>query len=543
MTGGVGRELSGAARWQTYHRQMDRLRERRDRLAVRRLDLVLIVTALALLAATALFLADKSLSFALLDRSADVAINALTMLAAGSLAALALARYREAGRLAGLYQASAFLLIAWISLLNLAVVVLKVEGEVGLSLGAPDQLPLYISSVSRLGAGALLVVGGAAAVNAFRNQPRTRRVLLVPSVVVTVVLIVLYLVREQIPNFDALLPAFVGPIGVKAMITEPRFAGAMPDVTGIALLIQAVSAALFLVGMFAYRRSYLRDGPVADGYLAVAMLIGVFAEIHFYFYPGVYGGLVTTSEALRLAFFVVLLAGINAESRSDLRALRSAYAALDRLRISEAERATLEERTRLARELHDGLAQDLWFAKLKHERLVSFVPDEQKELAQEVTQALDSAIAEAKQAVVTMRAGDDRDRPLEELLSRTIDEFAERSGVRTDFSAADLPASLAPRSQVEVLRVLQEALTNVRKHADATVVRVIAEAADSTLHLIIIDNGRGFRPEESVGDGLGLQGMKERARLMGGELRVISEPSGGTTVDLTVPVRDNVRTS
>jgi len=127
-------------------------------------------------------------------------------------------------------------------------------GDFGLSLGAPDQLPLYISSVSRLGAGALLVVGGAAAVNAFRNQPRTRRVLLVPSVVVTVVLIVLYLVREQIPNFDALLPAFVGPIGVKAMITEPRFAGAMPDVTGIALLIQAVSAALFLVGMFAYRR-------------------------------------------------------------------------------------------------------------------------------------------------------------------------------------------------------------------------------------------------------------------------------------------------
>ncbi len=57
-----------------------------------------------------------------------------------------------------------------------------------------------------------------------------------------------------------------------------------------------------------------------------------------------------------------------------MRALRSAYAALDRLRLSEAERATLEERTRVARELHDGLAQDLWFAKLKHERLVPYVP-------------------------------------------------------------------------------------------------------------------------------------------------------------------------
>ena len=74
----------------------------------------------------------------------------------------------------------------------------------------------------------------------------------------------------------------------------------------------------------------------------------------------------------------MLLLGINAESRSDLRALRSAYAALDRLRLSEAERATLEERTRLARELHDGLAQDLWFAKLKHERLVPHVPEEHR---------------------------------------------------------------------------------------------------------------------------------------------------------------------
>jgi signal transduction histidine kinase len=99
---------------------------------------------------------------------------------------------------------------------------------------------------------------------------------------------------------------------------------------------------------------------------------------------------------------------------------------------------------------------------------------------------------------------------------------------------------LPPRTQVEVLRVLQEALTNVRKHADATVVRVSADFQDNTMRLTIVDNGRGFRPEETSGDGLGVQGMKERARLMGGDLRVMSEPSGGTAVDLIVPVRDNV---
>jgi len=528
-----------AAGSQTYHRQMERLRERRDRLAVGRLDLILVFTALVLTVATFAFVTDPSLSFALLDRSADVAINSLTVLAAGSLAALALARYRESGRVAGLFQSSGFLLIAWVALLTVAVVVVKVEGRFGLSLGGlPEQLPLYVSSISRLLAGALLVVGGLAAINAIHRAPRVRPTLLVPVTGLTLVTFVLLIIRERLPNFDSLLPPFIGPAGIAQLIEEPRLAGELPDVTGIGLLIQSLSAGLFMLGALLYRRSYLRDGPVADGYLAVAMLVGAFAEIHFFFYPGVYGGLVTTSEALRLAFFVVLLAGINAESRTDLRALRSAYATLDRLRLSEAERATLEERTRLARELHDGLAQDLWFAKLKHERLVAFVPDEQRELAAEVTQALDSAIAEAKQAVVTMRAGDERDRPLDELLARAVDDFSGRSGVRTDFASADLPESLPARIQVEVLRVLQEALTNVRKHADATVVRVSAEVDDDLLRLSVIDNGKGFRPEEPIGDGVGVQGMKERARLMGGDLRVISEPRGGTAVHLSVPMSE-----
>ena len=79
-----------------------------------------------------------------------------------------------------------------------------------------------------------------------------------------------------------------------------------------------------------------------------------------------------------------------------------------------------------------------------------------------------------------------------------------------------------------MLRVLQEALTNVRKHADATVVRVSAEVRRRpACSLSVVDNGRGFRPEETSGDGLGVQGMKERARLMGGDLRVVSRAIGG----------------
>ncbi|MDQ3937695.1 MAG: sensor histidine kinase [Chloroflexota bacterium] len=514
---------------------MVRLLEGRTLLAVRRLDLILLATAAGLTLATVVILLNPSFSFALVDRSLDVTINSLTVLAAASLAALALGRFRESGHLPGLFESSAFLLMAWVTFINVALVVTQVDARFHLSLGIaepPSQAPLYVWSVSRIAAASLLLLGGIAALNAVRRPPRTRRILLLPVATVSVLAVMLWLARD-------LLPPYVGPEGIQALIEEPRTARALPGMTPIAIIVQALAAALFLSGALLYRRSYLRNGPVADGYLAVALLLAAFGEVHFVLHPGVYTGLVNTVDALRVTFFLVLLMGINAEARSDLRALRSAYAALDRLRLSEAERATLEERTRLARELHDGLAQDLWFAKLKHERLVPHVPSEHHGLAREVTQALDNAIGEAKQALVTMRAGFDRERPLHELLAQAVEDFGSRSGVRADFSAADLPASLPPRTQAEVVRVLQEALTNVSKHADATVVRVTAEAGNGKLVLRIVDNGRGFRPEETPGDGMGVRGMRERARLMGGDLRVRSEPSSGTAVQLSLPVSDN----
>jgi signal transduction histidine kinase len=516
-----------------YHRSMERLHRERDRLAFRRLDLILLVTALALLTVTAAIVVGPTLTFAFLDRSLDVAINSLEVLAAASLAAFALARYRESGRVAGLFQSSAFLVMACVAAADVAVVLRYLDARLGLSLGLPGQAPLYVWSVSRIVAAALLVAGGIAAVYPMRQPPSVGRVLLLPLFGLSLLAVALYALGE-------LLPPFIDEEGIKTLIEDPAIHGALPGVTPIALLLQAIAGGLFLVGVLLYRRSQMRDGPAADGYLALALLLAAVAELHFALYPGVYSGLVTTFDALRLCFFVVLLYGIYAESRSDLRALRGAYTALDRLRHSEAERATLEERARLARELHDGLSQDLWFAKLKHERLMRQVPPEARELATEVTQALDAAITEAKQAVATMRAGAGRDRPLHELLAEAVEDFGERSGLRADFSAADLPASLPARTQAEVLRVLQEALTNVRKHADATVVRVNAELADQTLQLRVVDNGRGFRPEETSGDGMGLQGMRERARLMGGELLVISEPSGGTRVQLSVPVVEAV---
>src|SRR4029453_7163054 len=85
--------------------------------------------------------------------------------------------------------------------------------------------------------------------------------------------------------------------------------------------------------------------------------------------PVVASGIVTSTDALRLAFYVILVLGIQAEIGADFSALRHANAELSRLREVDAANAALAERTRLAREIHDGLAQDLWYAKLKQGRL------------------------------------------------------------------------------------------------------------------------------------------------------------------------------
>ena len=136
-----------------------------------------------------------------------------------------------------------------------------------------------------------------------------------------------------------------------------------------------------------------------------------------------------------------------------------------------------------------------------------------------------------------MRASLTEDVPFADMLTRTVDDFESRSGLRVEFSmSTGIPSSLAPRVQVELLRIVSEALTNVRKHADATMVRISAEVSEGELVITITDNGRGFAQEEAFDQGLGLRGMRERARLIGGSLLVMSELSGGTTIEVRAPL-------
>ncbi len=510
--------------------RVERLRGLPEQLRPQRFDVVLVLTVGAMVGLTLLLLAEPSFSLVVEDRTLDVALSSLTTLAAGGLAALALLRYRETARVSTLFQASAFATLSLLTGFIVVLMLLKLDGRVGLTLGLPEQLPLFVWAITWLTTASLFLAGGVAALRSARARPsHARWLLLTPALAIAGFTVLLYPVRAH-------LPELIDRIGMNVLLGDAK-TYPLPGLTPLVYVFAGATLAVFLAAALAYRQSYVHHGPVADGFLSIALVIAGFAALQQAFYPGVYSGLVTNGYWLRLLCYCVLLLGIYAEQRADMRALRGAYAALDRLRVTETERAALEERSRLAREIHDGLAQHLWFAKLKFERLAAQVPDEAQGLSGEVGQALDSAIVEARQAVVTMRAGIDQDLPLSDMILRVADDFGTRSGLRVECqTSAALPAGISPRLQIEWLRIMQEALTNVRKHADATVVRIRADVVDGALVFSVADNGRGFDPTTAREEGLGMVGMEERARLMGGQLHVSSEPSNGTVVELTLPL-------
>ena len=203
-------------------------------------------------------------------------------------------------------------------------------------------------------------------------------------------------------------------------------------------------------------------------------------------------------------------------------------------------RALLEERARLAREMHDGLAQDLWYARLKQGRLVQLVQgDEERALAVDVMDAIDSGISDARQAVMAMRAGS-TDAPLLEIVKRYVEDFEDRFALDVRFETSGEAPELPARVQAEVLRIVQEALNNVRKHADATVVRVAAVMDGESLRISVVDNGRGFAPQQST-SGFGLLSMRQRAELIGATIRVDSAAHDGTRVSLALPLGSAAR--
>lgn len=493
----------------------------------RRLQVTLGVLCAALIAFTALVFFSPAVGIAIVDERLDLIINTGATLGALAIAALAWARYRVTHEAFAFAQAAAFLALGTLNGLVLMALALDRGAELGFSLEQPGPMPVLSFVLSRFVAGAVLMVGGFAAVRRVNVNPRWSVALVLAPALLTVGL--LSVLRRIDP---------VSPLTPEAIDHLQRRPDQPLDLTTLSpglFVVQLGIGAMFLIGAWLAYRTTIRYDRGADAYLAAGLVLAAFSQLHSALNPGSYEALVTTGDALRVAFYATLLAGVIVQTRSDVRLIQEANAELVLLREAEVHRALLEERGRLAREVHDGLAQDLWYARLKQGRLAQLLTDEEaRALAQDVMDALDSGIADARQTVMAMRAGS-TDAPLLDVVERYVEDFGDRYAVQVRFErSGDVPA-LPARTQAEVLRVVQEALNNVRKHADATVVHVTMATHRGAVEIAIMDNGRGFDTTRTSG-GFGLTGMRERAGLIGSRLEVRSAPSDGTCVTLTVPV-------
>jgi len=203
----------------------------------------------------------------------------------------------------------------------------------------------------------------------------------------------------------------------------------------------------------------------------------------------------------------------------------------------------IQERARLAREIHDGLAQTIGFLKLQSAQLRNILARGEIERARQYLDLFYSTLSEAyqdaRQAIDGLRISPD-ECGLAGWLAQTTNEFRDLSGLNVELDLKEIHAAISPEVQAQLIRIMQEALNNVRKHASAQAVRVVCRETIDDLWLEVQDNGQGFLPEDvAIASRHGLRSMRERADLIGADFQVVSRPQEGTIVRLRLPV-DNL---
>jgi len=225
--------------------------------------------------------------------------------------------------------------------------------------------------------------------------------------------------------------------------------------------------------------------------------------------------------------------------------------AIERARLAEesARLARAEERTRLAREIHDTLAQSLTAIALHLESALHHVdrkPDVVRERLERALSTTRESLEEARRSVLNLRATPLAGRSLTDALASLGRALNAETGVRVHVDAIDPDQSLPLRVEAELYRIAQEALTNVRKHASAKNVRLTLRATRTRVRLAVEDDGTGFTTGRhsrmegggrgATGECHGIQGMRERARLIDGRFTLRSTPGEGTTITVSAPL-------
>jgi signal transduction histidine kinase len=274
----------------------------------------------------------------------------------------------------------------------------------------------------------------------------------------------------------------------------------------------ALLAVVNLVGVVGFARRFRARTEDLDRWLALGLTLTLFASIHLVFSPLAGTSFVSQGDFLRLLAYSVLLVGV-------WRAMRS----------TELRRAVAEERARVAREIHDGLAQYL-FAVTTHVSMLESGVDTAETLPRLKAAAL-AAQQEARFAVLALSSAAGS-APFDAALRRYVDFLTADGRLEVELEI-DSAVHLAPDEQIEVFRIVQEGLANTRRHAGARKAWVTITQRGMDRLLALYDDGMGFETP-SGGAGQGLRNMRERAAAIGGAFSLRSVPGRGTALEVVL---------
>jgi NarL family two-component system sensor histidine kinase LiaS len=208
--------------------------------------------------------------------------------------------------------------------------------------------------------------------------------------------------------------------------------------------------------------------------------------------------------------------------------------------VSSQEAAVLEERKRLARDLHDTVSQQLFAMHMSASSLPKLL-ERDAEHAQKVMEQLiamsSSAQRQMRGLIAQLRPMELQGRTLEEALERWFPDYCRQNGIQGTLDI-QIRGILSDAKEHQLFLIIQEAMANVVKHAEAQSVRLFLGETDRQISLYIEDNGLGFRGEQVRAGAYGLSTMRERAQKLGGEAEIVTKPGSGTHVRVWFPKFD-----
>jgi signal transduction histidine kinase len=290
-----------------------------------------------------------------------------------------------------------------------------------------------------------------------------------------------------------------------------------PHLTGdtLQLVLLAVTFALYLVATAGFVRRAETTNDELFGWFALASPFGAAAAANYFLFPSLYPAWVYSADLFRLGFYLMLALG----------AAREIAAWQEQL----AEAAASGERRRIARDLHDGLAQELAFIVGQTRSLVEGSGEEGP--FSQIAAAAERALDESRTAIAALSRKVDE--PLDVALAQAAEDVAARTGAHIRFELTP-GIQVAPDVREDLARIVREAVSNASRHGEASNVTV-ALSNTNGIRVSVSDDGKGFDPEAPRRRGFGLTSMRERAEMRGATVVVRSEPGVGTKVEVVLP--------